>query len=47
MKELAHEIGITEKGIEWQINELKQLGYINRVGSKKGGCWQIGKKITI
>ena len=45
MKELALEIGITEKGIEWQINELKQLGYIKRIGSKKGGYWQILERI--
>jgi len=41
MKELAHKIGVTEKGIEWQINELKQWGHIKRVGLDKGGYWEI------
>ncbi len=44
IKELAMKIGITVKGIEWQINELKKMGKIRRVGSKKSGRWEILEK---
>ena len=44
IQELSNEIGITRKGVEWQINELKQSGYIKRVGPDKGGYWKIVKK---
>ena len=44
MKELAQETGVTEKGVEWQINELKQLGYLKRIGPDKGGYWEVVKK---
>ena len=40
-RELADKIGISIKGIEWQVAKLKQLGKIERVGSKKGGHWII------
>lgn len=39
--ELAEIIGITKKGIEWQIDKLKQSGQIKRVGSTKSGYWQV------
>jgi len=43
IEELADQIGITAKGIEWQINKLKQEGRLKRVGSAKGGHWQVNK----
>jgi len=39
--ELAEQIGITPKGIEWQIQQLKRAGQLKRVGPKKGGRWEI------
>ena len=42
-KELAAQLGITVKGIEWQINTLKQAGRLQRVGPAKGGYWQVNK----
>jgi ATP-dependent DNA helicase RecG len=41
MKELAGEIGITEKGVEWQIKKLRDEKIIKRVGPAKGGYWEI------
>jgi ATP-dependent DNA helicase RecG len=41
MKELAGEIGITEKGVEWQIKKLRDEKIIKRVGPAKGGHWEI------
>lgn len=40
-KELALEIGITEKGIEYQLNKLITTGIIQRKGSKKTGIWEV------
>ena len=43
IRELAYKIGISEKGIEWQLNTLKQSGHIKRAGPDKGGHWQVNK----
>ncbi len=40
-KNLADIIGITIKGVEWQIKDLKSQGIIRRVGPDKGGHWEI------
>jgi ATP-dependent DNA helicase RecG len=40
---LAREIGITVKAIEKQIDILKQEGFIEREGPRKGGYWKIIK----
>lgn len=41
MKELAGEIGITEKGVEWQMKKLQDERIIQRVGPAKGGYWKV------
>ena len=41
MRELADKIGISDKGIEWNIRKLKDLGILKRVGPTKGGHWEI------
>ncbi len=38
--ELAEETGLTRKGIEYQLNKLKQDKIIKRLGSDKGGYWK-------
>ena len=38
---LAKETGLTEKGIEWNINRLKESGRLRRVGPDKGGHWEV------
>jgi ATP-dependent DNA helicase RecG len=38
---LAKEVGITEDGIKWYISKLKTKGRIRRVGSDKGGHWEV------
>ena len=40
-EELANKLGISAKGVEWQLNKLKQEGIIKRVGPDKGGHWEI------
>ncbi len=41
MREMAHNVGISEKGIEWQMKKLKDEGIIVRKGPRKGGRWEI------
>ncbi len=33
--------GISEDGIKYHLNKLKIIGKLKRVGSDKGGYWQI------
>ncbi len=44
-KELSTLIGITEKGVEWQLTQLKKNKLIARVGSDNGGHWQVVKQL--
>ncbi|UUX93144.1 ATP-binding protein [Methanoplanus endosymbiosus] len=41
MDEMAQKTGISSKGVEWQIKQLKNSGRIKRSGPKKGGHWEI------
>ena len=41
IKELAKQIEITPKGIEWQIRNLKQKGVLERIGPDRGGHWKV------
>ena len=38
---LAARVGITRKGIEWQIRALKRAGRLERVGPDRGGHWRV------
>jgi ATP-dependent DNA helicase RecG len=40
-KAIAEEIGITTRGVEKSIRELKKAGSIERIGSAKGGHWAV------
>jgi len=39
--ELSERIGISRKGVEWQINKLKKERIIKRIGGRKGGYWEV------
>ena len=41
IKELAKQIEITPKGIEWQIREMKRMGILERIGPARGGYWKV------
>ena len=43
VKELALALGISETAIENNIKWLKENGYIDRIGSRKGGHWKVLK----
>jgi ATP-dependent DNA helicase RecG len=40
-KELALAIGISEEGIKYNLNKMKDAGILRRQGSNKSGCWEI------
>jgi len=41
MRELADRIGITEKGVEWQIKRLKKEAILKHISPAKGGHWEV------
>jgi ATP-dependent DNA helicase RecG len=41
---IANQIGITTRGVQKNINVLKDLGLIQRVGAAKGGYWVVKSK---
>ena len=44
IKEMSNRIGITQKGIEWQIMRLKKDGILKRIGPAMGGYWKAIEK---
>ncbi|MDR2692156.1 MAG: DUF4062 domain-containing protein [Dysgonamonadaceae bacterium] len=42
--ELIKITGLSRRGIEWNIAQLKAKGMIAREGPDKGGCWKINNK---
>jgi len=44
--ELARSIGVSAKGVEWNIQRLKAQGRLKRVGSRKAGRWEVVNRPT-
>jgi ATP-dependent DNA helicase RecG len=42
--ELMKVIGLTRRGIEWNLAKLKEKGIVKRIGPAKGGYWEVIKK---
>jgi ATP-dependent DNA helicase RecG len=42
-KEIATETGLSRRGVEWNLREMKKGGLIRRVGPDKGGHWEVVK----
>jgi len=42
--QLAEAVGISPKGVEWQITRLKNDGLLKRIGPAKGGRWEVLEK---
>jgi Fic family protein len=40
-KELSELTGLSRRGVEWNITQLKQKRIIERVGADRGGSWKI------
>lgn len=43
VSELAEIVGISSKGVEWQIAKFKKEGRIKRISPDKGGHWEVIK----
>ena len=41
VKEIGEKLGITRRGVEWNIQKLKEQGRIKRIGPDKGGHWEV------
>jgi predicted HTH transcriptional regulator len=41
--EIAKNTGLSVRGVEWNLNELKKEGMLKRVGPDKGGHWEVVK----
>lgn len=39
--EMAEKLGLTVKGVEWQLAKLKSDGAITRIGAANGGKWVV------
>lgn len=39
--QMAEKLGISPKGVEWQISKLKADGSIRRIGPDNGGYWEV------
>ena len=39
--QMAEKLGISPKGVEWQISKLKADGSIRRIGPDNGGHWEV------
>ena len=36
--------GLSRRGVEWQIKNLKDKGVLERIGPDKGGKWKVNEK---
>lgn len=41
--ELAKACGLTSDGVFYQTKKLRELGFIEREGGRKEGCWKVLK----
>jgi len=47
LKAISKVIGITSRGVEKSISELKKRGIIDRVGPPKGGRWVVKQSVRV
>jgi ATP-dependent DNA helicase RecG len=40
-EKLVKSTGLTRRGVEWNISQLKAKGLIERIGPDKGGYWKV------
>ncbi|MEI7597404.1 MAG: winged helix-turn-helix transcriptional regulator [Bacteroidota bacterium] len=40
-EDLSVKLGLSVRGVEWNLKKLKDAGVIKRVGSTKAGHWEI------
>ena len=44
-EELSVKTGLNRRGVEWNLQQLKEKGILKRVGPDRGGHWEIVGKI--
>ena len=44
---LAEEVGLSVRGIEKNLVQLKSAGKIRRIGGHKGGRWEVVKGVLL
>ncbi|MBR4114480.1 MAG: HTH domain-containing protein [Bacteroidales bacterium] len=44
-QEIANELGISRRAVAKQITNLRKKGLISRIGSDKGGYWQVNDNV--
>ena len=42
-RQIAEMLNLSPRGVEKQVDKLKQQGRLKRIGPDKGGCWAIVK----
>jgi ATP-dependent DNA helicase RecG len=42
--EIAKNTGLSVRGVDWNVNELKKQGILRRIGPDKGGHWKVVKR---
>ena len=40
-EELSAKIGLTIRGVKWNLKKLKKEGVLKRIGPAKGGYWEV------
>ena len=40
-KQLSELLGVSRRGIEWNMKKLQNEGIIRRIGPDRGGFWQV------
>ena len=43
LKELVNDVGLTRRGVDWNIAKQKKQGKLKRIGPDKGGHWEINE----
>lgn len=44
-REIARVLGLTLRAVEKQISKLQESGRLQRIGSDKGGHWEVVQKV--
>ncbi len=46
MDDIAVALGISRRGVEWQVSKLRSEGVLRRIGPTKGGHWEVTDPAT-
>jgi predicted HTH transcriptional regulator len=46
IEKMSEKMSVNEKTVRRDINVLKQLGLLTRVGGRKSGCWKLSEELS-